>query len=66
MRYSKAIVVDGRLVETEIKEIEQQSLTSDCWLIQFDGLSACESCDCRNTEDCGGGEMLAKMREVVE
>lgn len=63
MRCSKGIVVDGRLVETEVKEIDQSSLTSDCWLIQFSGLSACESCECRNTEDCGGGQTLAKMLE---
>jgi len=42
------------------KTINQSDLTSDCWSIQFSGLSACETCEYKNTEDCGGGKTLEK------
>ena len=54
MLYQKAEVKDGQVVITESKEIDQSKLTSDCWLIQFNGLSACETCEFVNTPDCGG------------
>lgn len=54
MLYQKARVENNKLVITESKEIDQSKLTSDCFLIQFDGLSACENCEALNTVDCGG------------
>lgn len=54
MLYQKAEIKDNKLVITESKEIDQNKLTSDCWLIQFDGLSACKNCEFFNTLECGG------------
>lgn len=54
MLYQKAKIENGQLVITESKVIDQSKLTSDCLLIQFDGLSACESCEVKDTPDCGG------------
>jgi hypothetical protein len=34
--------------------INSAKLTSECWTVQFSGLSACETCEFRCTEDCGG------------
>lgn len=50
---------NGELINK--KEIEQSSLTSDCWLIQFNGIKECETCVYKNTEECGGGQTLVKM-----
>jgi len=64
--YQKAKVEDGRMVITENKVIDQSKLTSDCWLIQFGGLLACETCPAKNTPNCGGQtirEQLLKMRK---
>ncbi len=63
VRYSEAKLVNGKLVETNVKEINQSTLTSDCWLVQFNGLAACESCEIKNTGECGGGETLKRMQE---
>ena len=41
-------------MEVEIKEINQSELTSECWLVQFQGFSACKTCEVKDTEDCGG------------
>ena len=54
MLYQKAKVENGQIVITESKEIKQSELISDCWLIQFNGLSACENCELLDTPDCGG------------
>lgn len=54
MLYQKAKVENGQVVITESKEIDQSKLTSDCWLIQFNGLSACETCKVKDTSECGG------------
>ncbi len=62
MQYQKAKVKNGQLVITESKEIDQDKLTSDCWLIQFSGLEACKTCEVCNTADCGGGETLKALQ----
>jgi hypothetical protein len=54
MLYQKAKIENSQVVITESKQINQSKLTSDCWLIQFNGLSACESCEFLNTNECGG------------
>jgi len=56
-------LVDGKAVLTNTKTIEQSSLTSDCWLIQFDGLDACKTCPVRGKRDCGGGETLKRLKK---
>lgn len=61
MLYQKAEIVNGQLVITESKVIDQSKLTSDCWLIQFSGLSACENCECLNTPDCGGQDIRKRL-----
>lgn len=61
MLYQKAKVVNGRIETTESKEIDQSKLTADCWLIQFNGLSACTTCKLKGTSECGGGETLKRM-----
>jgi hypothetical protein len=63
MLYIKADVKDGKIVPKETKVIDQSKLSSDCWLIQFDGLNACKTCEARSTQDCGGGETLKKMKK---
>ena len=37
-------------------------LTSDCWLVQFEGLPACETCPDRGKPQCGGGAALAERK----
>ena len=61
MEYSKAKIINGELVVDKIVEIDQNKLTSDCWLVQFTGLSACETCELKNTSECGGGETLKQL-----
>ena len=63
MKYCKATLENGRLVETGVREIDQSTLTSDCWLIQFDGLAACGSCEMKGKSDCGGGVTLARLQQ---
>ena len=52
--YDKAKIENGKIVITESKQIDQSTLTSDCWLIQFDGMAACADCEMLNTPECGG------------
>ncbi|KKN71222.1 hypothetical protein LCGC14_0422650 [marine sediment metagenome] len=54
MLYQKAKIENGQVVITESKMIDQSKLTGECWLIQFDGLSVCETCEVKDTADCGG------------
>lgn len=50
---------NGTLYDSKV--IDQSTLTSDCWLVQFDGLIACKSCEAYGTDDCGGGDTLRKL-----
>jgi len=61
MWYQTTEIKDGKIVITSSKEIDQRKLTSDCWLIQFSGLSACKDCPAAKTADCGGGETLKRL-----
>jgi len=62
MLYQKTKIENGQIVFAESKEIDQSKLTSECWLIQFDGLSACEGCEYLNTNDCGGQAIRKQLQ----
>lgn len=38
----------------EVKTINQNQLSSECWFVQFWGLERCETCEYKNKRDCGG------------
>jgi len=63
--YATMGMENGQLVKKESKMIDQSKLTSDCWLIQFNGLGACEGCEFRDTDDCGGGETLKRIKQFA-
>lgn len=63
--YQKAVAKNGQLVITESRVINQRSLTSDCWSVQFEGLAACKECAYRNTKHCGGGETLKRIKSKL-
>lgn len=44
------------------KLIKQDELTSECWLIQFEGLDACEGCEALDTPECGGQEIRKRLK----
>jgi hypothetical protein len=59
-------MIYGNLTEqglSNVKVIDQSKLTSDCWWIQFSGVSACNTCEAKDTDDCGGGSTLKKLRK---
>jgi hypothetical protein len=43
--------------------VPQSELTSDCWPVQIQGLDACETCEFKGTEECGGTAILKKIEE---
>jgi hypothetical protein len=38
--------------------VKQSDLSAECWTVQFQGLSACETCEAKGTADCGGKKIL--------
>jgi len=64
IKYAELSFENGRVVEKSVREIPQESLTSDCWMVQFRGLSACKSCNLKNTRNCGGGETLKNIKKA--
>ncbi|MEA2104852.1 MAG: hypothetical protein U9P79_09475 [Candidatus Cloacimonadota bacterium] len=64
VEFSNARLENGKLKTYDTVEVEQSKLTSDCWLIQFRGLEACESCDLKGTDECGGGETLKRLKNI--
>jgi hypothetical protein len=63
MLYQTAAIENGKMVITSSKEIDQRSLTADCWLVQFQGLSACKTCQYKRKKNCGGGMTLKALRK---
>ena len=66
MIYKEGYLENGELKFKNEKEIEQSTLTSDCWLIQFKGLMACNTCELKDTDECGGGDTLKRLTDKVE
>jgi len=63
MIYTKATVENGQIKFKNAKIINQNNLTSDCWMLQFEGLKACETCEFKDTKECGGGETLKQLKK---
>lgn len=38
----------------KVLRIHQGHLTGECWMIQFEGLSACKNCAAKHTRECSG------------
>jgi len=41
----------------ESRTIKQSELTSECWGIQMAGPEKCETCEFRDTPECGGQDI---------
>ena len=41
--------------------VNQNKLTSECWLIQFTGIEACENCQYKGKHECGGKAILKRI-----
>lgn len=59
------IKLDKDMKEVLKVEVDQRSLTSDCWTVQFEGLSACKPCPNLNKPECGGGETLKRIKKEL-
>ena len=61
MIYAKGKVVNGSVVLSDVQEIDQTTLTADCFLIQIQGVAACTKCENLNKPRiCGGMALRAK------
>ena len=54
MKYSEAVIKDGKIEETNTRTISQSKLTCECWEVQFKGLTACKTCEFKDNKECGG------------
>ena len=46
------------MMDKAVKQIKQTDLTGECWMIQFEGVRACEDCEAKGTEECGGKNII--------
>jgi len=47
----------------KVKMVKQGDMTADCFMIQLWGLSACETCEVKDTSECGGQEIRKDLLE---
>lgn len=52
----------GLLVRTNVRQVKQKNLTSECWFVQMWGLDQCETCEVKDTPDCGGKEIRETLK----
>lgn len=64
--YNKAEIINGKVVIVETKTIDQSKLTSECWLIQFNGLVACDTCEYLNHKECGGKKIRKRLLKELK
>lgn len=64
MLYQKATIENGQMKILETKVIDQSKLTSDCWIIQIQGLGACKKCQYNGTQECGG-KNIHKLKKTT-
>jgi hypothetical protein len=48
----------NRAPRARVRRVKQRALSAECWLIQLWGKSACDTCEARGTDECGGKEIL--------
>jgi len=39
---------------SKVRIMRQADLTEECWLVQMFGLKHCDSCEVKDTPECGG------------
>jgi hypothetical protein len=61
MLYQEIKIENGQMVVISSKEIDSNKLTSECWLIQFNGLKTCQKCDYLNKKECGGKRIHKRL-----
>ena len=66
MMFSEACECGGRVEKTapgtaKVKQVRQADMTAACFGVQVWGLTACSHCSYRNTDDCGGKEILDRI-----
>jgi hypothetical protein len=61
MMYATGKVVNGNVVLSDMQQVDQTTLTADCFLIQIRGSSACTDCENLNKpRKCGGMRLRDK------
>jgi len=50
----KASILNPDMTMAKCKTIKQTDLTSECWSIQIWGITACQTCEFLDTDECGG------------
>jgi len=64
MLYQKATMENGQMKVLETKVVDQSKLTSDCWIVQIEGLKACKKCQYNGTKNCGG-QNFRKLKKTT-
>jgi hypothetical protein len=58
--FDRVVDVASKLVIDETIVVDQKSLTSECWVIQIEGLKACEKCQYKDKPRLCGGMAIRK------
>jgi len=67
MKYAKGQVQNGKVVLTDVKQIDLSTLTANCLLIQANGAKACKICKNLNKpRKCGVPLPVTEKRKSVE
>lgn len=62
MKYSKVKFEDGKVVETDVRELLEEDLSDECQEVQLEGIGICERCKCKGKECCSGKEIIRTGR----
>lgn len=65
MEYKEGYIENNELKFGNTKQIDQAKLTPDCFLVQFKGLEACNTCELKGTDECSGGEILRNLHKKI-
>ena len=41
----------------KVKQVKQANMTAECWSIQIWGKEYCETCEFKDTDECGGKQI---------
>ena len=48
----------GKFIVVKEINIDQNALTGECWLVQFQGFRACKNCEFKGKRNCGGKNIV--------
>jgi hypothetical protein len=58
IKHYEQVCGTGIMPELRNRTLNTEKITSECWPVQFYGLQYCDNCEFKDTDECGGKQII--------